>query len=340
MKSLKKDRFAFVYMLFKMLYKIGWFVPLLLLMIFLGRFLPGPGLMTGIFSLRTFAEVGISAIFLLYGLSLSFNTLWKGLTHWKLHLIIQLTTFLIFPVIVLAVKPFVPDGHWSELWLSVFFLAVLPSTVSSAVVMVSLAGGNITGAVFNATLSSIAGIFIAPLWISFFAPTVTNVGGNTDIFIKLAYQILLPLFLGLLLNNRLHFLMKRIGKYTRYFDQTVILAVVYTSFSASYNSGVFNDIGTGTIMLIILFLMIMFGLVNGFVILMVNRLNLSKPDLVTALFCGSTKSLMHGSAMSKVIFSTAAQGGLMLVPLLIYHSMQLIVTGIMAQRFALRLKHK
>ncbi|MDY0342153.1 MAG: bile acid:sodium symporter family protein [Lentimicrobium sp.] len=320
-----------------MRFKIDWFVPLLLLMIVLGRFLPGPGLMTGFFSLRTFAEVGISAIFLLYGLSLSLNTLWKGMAHWKLHLVIQLTTFLIFPAIVLAVKPFIPAGHLMELWLSVFFLAVLPSTVSSAVVMVSLAGGNVAGAVFNATLSSIAGIFIAPLWMSIFTSSNAGAGDNAEIFIKLGYQILLPLFMGLLLNNRLHFLMKRMGKYTRYFDQTVILAVVYTSFSASYRSGIFKDMGTGIILLIMLFLILLFALVNGFVLVMARRFKLSTPDLVTALFCGSTKSLMHGSAMSKVIFTTAAQGGLMLVPLLIYHSMQLVITGVMSQRFAKRL---
>ncbi|MDD2527475.1 MAG: bile acid:sodium symporter [Lentimicrobiaceae bacterium] len=330
------DRFAFANSLMKMRLKIDWFVPLLLLMIVFGRFLPGPGLMTGFFTIRTFAEVGISVIFLLYGLNLSLNSLWKGLSHWKLHLVIQFTTFLIFPAIVLAVKPFIPAGHMTELWLSVFFLAVLPSTVSSAVVMVSLAGGNVAGAIFNATLSSIAGIFIAPLWMSFFTPSIDGAGGNFDIFMKLGYQILLPLLVGLLLNYKLRFLMKHIGRYTRYFDQAVILAVVYTSFSASYQSGIFKNMGTGIILLIMLFLIILFVLVNGFVLLMATKFKFSVADLITALFCGSTKSLMHGSAMSKVFFTTAAQGGLMLVPLLIYHSMQLIITGIMSQSFARR----
>lgn len=337
-KSKKIDRFAGAKPLMPMRFKVDWFVPLLLLMIVLGRFIPEPGLASGIFTLKTFAEAGISAIFLLYGLSLSLPVLWKGLVHWRLHLIIQATTFLIFPAIVLTLKPFIPAGNSQELWLSLFFLAVLPSTVSSAVVMVSLAGGNISGAIFNATLSSIAGVFIAPLWMSFFISAEASGGGTGEIFLKLGYQILLPLLMGIVLNRKLAFLMKWIHKYTKYFDQAVILAVVYTSFSASFSSGIFNDVGVAGILYVLLFLVLIFVLVNGIVILMVNKFKLGVTDLITALFCGSTKSLMHGSAMSKVIFSTAAQAGLMLVPLLIYHSMQLVFTGIMAQHFAKKKK--
>lgn len=320
--------------------KFDWFVALLLLMIVLGRFIPGPGLKTGIFSLKTFAEVGISAIFLLYGISLNLSTLWKGMVHWRLHATIQLTTFVFFPVLMLAIKFFIPSGIYSDLWLSIFFLAVLPSTVSSAVVMVSLAGGNVSAAVFNATLSSVAGIFITPLWMSLFIVQDSTAAGNSEISLKLTYQILLPLFLGLLLNKKFHSTVKRLGKFTRYFDQTVILAVVYTSFSASYHSGIFNNMGTGTIFVVILSLMLLFSLVNGFVWMMARVFNLPLPDLVAALFCGSTKSLMHGSAMSKVIFASAAQAGFMLIPVLIYHSMQLIISGVMVQRFARKLREE
>ena len=135
--------------------KADWFSPALLLMIVLAKFFPTPGLVEGVFSLKSFAGYGISVIFFLYGLRLSLSQMLSCVNNWRLHLLVQATTFIVFPLIVLMFRGLFSDTLYYSLWLGVFYLAALPSTVSSAVVMVSLAGGNVTGAIFNATFSKI-----------------------------------------------------------------------------------------------------------------------------------------------------------------------------------------
>jgi solute carrier family 10 (sodium/bile acid cotransporter), member 7 len=315
---------------------IDWFIPALLLMIGLAWLRPEYGLGQGAFSLRSMAGYGISVIFFLYGLRLSLFQLLKSLSNWKLHLIIQSVTFIVFPMIVLVFRKYFAQGAYENLWLGVFFLASMPSTVSSAVVMVSLAGGNIPGAVFNASFSSIAGIIITPLWMGLVLTTGSHSFDMSPVLIKLGYQVLLPLIAGVILHRWYGEKAITYRNYTRYFDQSVILAIVYTSFSNSFNSGLFNNLGLEIIALLILLLFMLFILINGLIYFLVRKAGLEKQDLITALFCGSTKSLMHGTVMAKVMFGTAGLGGIILLPILIYHAMQLTITSIMSQRFSIR----
>jgi sodium/bile acid cotransporter 7 len=313
---------------------IDWFIPALLLMIVAAWLWPEGGLGQGKFSLRTLAGYGISVIFFLYGLRLSIRQLLACLSNWKLHVIIQSVTFLIFPLSVLMFRKFFDQGDYEMLWLGAFFLASLPSTVSSAVVMVSLGGGNIPSAVFNASFSSIAGIVISPLWMGLVLASGPEGFDMSPVLIKLGYQVLLPLVAGVFLNKWLGKPAIRYRQHTRYFDQSVILAIVYTSFSISFSNGLFDNLGIKVILILILVLFLLFGLINGLIYLMVSRAGMGRKDLITALFCGSTKSLMHGTVMAKVMFGAAGTGGIILLPVLIYHAMQLTITGIMSQRFA------
>ncbi|NTW23592.1 MAG: bile acid:sodium symporter [Lentimicrobium sp.] len=315
---------------------IDWFTPALLIMIVLAWFWPEGGLGQGAFSLKSLAGYGISVIFFLYGLRLSVRQLIGCLSNWKLHLIIQSVTFIVFPVLILLFKPLFDQTSYEMLWLGAFFLAAMPSTVSSAVVMVSLANGNVPAAVFNASVSSIAGILIAPLWLGLVLASGSESFDMLPVLIKLGYQVLLPLIAGVMLNKWFGKTAIRFRNYTRYFDQTVILAIVYTSFSNSFTSGLFDNLGIGVILVLILLLLVLFGLINGFIFVVTRKAGLDMPDTITALFCGSTKSLMHGTVMAKVIFGTAATGGVILLPILIYHALQLTITGIMSQQFSKR----
>lgn len=313
---------------------IDWFVPALLMMIMLAWFWPEPGLQTGLFSLKSLAGAGISVIFFLYGLRLSYKQVFSCISHWKLHLLIQTITFIIFPLVALAFRNAFHGEHYSLLWLGCFFLATLPSTVSSAVVMVSLAGGNVPAAIFNASFSSIAGLFISPLWMGL----VLSSGGNnpdmTHIIFKLGYQILLPMLIGIMLHHWFGKTAIRYAGFTRYFDQSVILTIVYTSFSASFGSGLFSGFSMPEILVLCLVLLIAFALIMMLISAVTLKMGLTLPDRITALFCGSTKSLMHGTVMSKVIFGASGTTGLILLPVLLYHAMQLIITGILSQRFS------
>jgi len=311
-----------------------WFTPALLLMIVLAWLYPGPGLASGSFSLKSLGNYGISVIFFLYGLRLSFFQMVKSVSHWRLHLVIQSVTFLLFPLLLLLVKGMFSTTPYQELWMGVFFLAALPSTVSSAVVMVSLAGGNVPGAVFNATVSSMAGIIITPLWMGAVTETGGGDGSFAPVVARLGYQILVPLVLGILLHSRLGGPAIRYKNFTRYFDQSVILIIVYTSFSSSFNNGSFEGFGPEVILTLLLALLGLFLLINVALFAFVRLLRLPREDMITALFCGSTKSLMHGSVMARVLFNGAASGGVMLLPVLLYHAMQLAITGVMSQRFA------
>src|SRR5690606_31182036 len=141
---------------------INTFFFLLVFSIALAYFFPEFGTDNNIVPFILLTYYGISLIFFFYGVKLSLKNLIQGLSNWKLHLLIQATTFLVFPAVILILNAlFGKDG--SYLWIGIFYLAALPSTVSSSVVMVSIAGGNMPAAIFNASISSVIGIFITPL---------------------------------------------------------------------------------------------------------------------------------------------------------------------------------
>ncbi|MBW6492217.1 MAG: bile acid:sodium symporter [Lentimicrobium sp.] len=319
--------------LLRFIFRVDWFSPALLLVIVLAKFFPWPGLGEGAFSLKSLAGYGISLIFFLYGLRLSLPQIWSSVSNWRLHLVVQATTFVIFPVIAISFRGFFFETEYYLLWLGIFYLSALPSTVSSAVVMVSLAGGNVPGAIFNATFSSIAGILITPMLMGIFLSSGQVSIEVLPVFTKLGYQILLPLFAGIFLHRWLGEYAIKHRNTTRYFDQLVILTVVYTSFCNSFYNELFSGFTVIVIAKLIAGLLMFFTLVNVIILMLVKQFKLPTSDMITSLFCGSTKSLMHGSVMAGVLFSGVAVAGVILLPVLIYHAMQLTITGIMAQSF-------
>ncbi len=174
------------------------FLLLLITMVIAGWATPFRDEYNQYFNLSAFIDWGIAAIFLLYGLKLNIKEIVKDISNWKLHLLVQLGTFVIFPLLVIPFYVFVKDSAYFITWLSLFFLASLPSTVSSSVVMVSIAKGNVTSAIFNASISGIIGIVMTPLLMSFFIqPDQGNVD-NSEIIQQLLLKVLLPIILGLL----------------------------------------------------------------------------------------------------------------------------------------------
>jgi sodium/bile acid cotransporter 7 len=312
---------------------LDWFIIALLSMIGLAKLWPQPGIQQGLFSLSSLATYGVSLIFFFYGLKLNVAQLREGLRNYRLHLLIHLSTFIVFPAIVLPLRSLLLTPDTALLWLGIFYVAALPSTVSSAVVMVSIAGGNIPAAIFNASISSLMGVFITPLWMSFMLATTQ---GNFDVGSvvgKLTIQVILPVVLGLLLNHPLRWLTGWIKSYLRYFDQVVILLIVYTAICESFAHHSFEAISAGDLVWLAVLMLGLFFLIFGLIRVVSRWLHFNREDRITALFCGSKKSLIQGTVMATVLFP-GSLGGVVLLPIMVYHALQLITASILAQRMA------
>lgn len=305
-------------------------------MITLAYLLPQPGMVKEPVSMEEIAGAGVSLIFLFYGLRLSVGKLKAGLANWKMHIIVQLMTFLFFPLLVLAARPLFIGTGFELLWLGIFFLAALPSTVSSSVVMVSIAKGNIPAAIFNASVSSLIGVVVTPLWVGLFIASATGEFDVTTIVIKLVIQVLLPVIIGISLNSRFGAIAEKYKKQLKYFDQAVILTIIYTSFCKSFSEHLFKGFTTLELAGLAAGMMVLFFAVFLCVGMLSHLLGFSDEDRITVLFCGSKKSLVHGTVMSKVLFQHSTMTGILLLPLMLYHALQLIAASIIAQAMARR----
>ncbi len=291
-----------------------------------------PGTYDGVFSLNQIGNYGISFIFFFYGLRLSLSKLREGLVNWRLHTVVQLSTFVLFPLIALLLMFVFRASFGSLLWLGFFFLAALPSTVSSSVVMVSMAKGNLPAAIFNASISSIVGVFITPLWMGLVLSTVNEGFDLAPIIVKLVLQVLLPVGLGVLLNRKFGWVSERYASTLRYFDQAVILLIIYTSFCESFAVNLFSGFSGWHILLLAFAMAAFFFAVYGAIYAICRWLRFNGEDRITALFCGSKKSLVHGTVMSKVLFTGASSTGIILLPIMLYHAIQLAIVSVIARK--------
>ena len=283
---------------------IDYFLLLLVGVVFLAWLWPAPGNLKGVFSLQRFADVGVAAIFFFYGLRLDPEKIKIGIGNWRLHLVVQLVTFVVCPIIAITAR-YLYGGHGhDQLWLGVIYLSVLPGTVSSAIVMISIAGGNITGGIFNASLASLLGIFITPLWVSFFMKSSSGYGDFTHIILTLILQVLVPVCVGFLLHRYGGAFAEKHRHGLRLFDQSIILLIVYNAFCESFAQRMFDGMSALFIAELSVVLLIAFLALCSIVYFICRSLRFSRPDMITAIFCGSKKSLVHGTAMGNVIFGS------------------------------------
>ncbi len=318
----------------KYLSKIGLdgFLIGIILMVVLAYFFPSLGIAKKPISLEELANYGVSGIFFFYGLKLNLQKLKAGLANWKMHILIQSTTFILFPLLVLLIKPLFISEEANQLWMGIFYLASLPSTVSSAVVMVSLANGNVTSAIFNASISSLIGVIVTPIWVGMFMATNTGGFDLQSIVLKLTLQVLLPVLLGMLLNAKLGYLAERFKTALKLFDQSIILTIIYTSFCKSFTENLFQGFSIIDILLLASGMLFLFFSLLFITQKISKLLGFSREDTITVMFCGSKKSLVHGTVMSKILFANASITGILLLPIMLYHALQLIAVSVIARR--------
>lgn len=308
------------------------FVVGILLMVLLGWLFPGFMGNESPISLSTINKYGVALLFFFYGLRLAPQKLKTDLLNWKLHVATQSITFIFFPLLVLLVYPFFCNTEYFQFWLAIFFMSTLPSTVSSSVVMVSIARGNIPGAIFNASISGILGIIFTPLWMGFFLDaSIADFNLGQTLF-DLFLQILAPIIFGLLLNKYWGAWALKHKKKMALFDKLVILSIVFDSFSSSFANRIFDSIPLWTILILSLAVIAIFFVVFSFSKWMSRILKFSREDQITFVFCGSKKSLVHGSVMASVFFAGSSGGGLFLVPIMIYHVFQLFYISLVAKK--------
>ncbi len=317
---------------FNQLSKAGFngFFFCLMAMVLLAWWRPEYGSAKSTLHLKEITQYGVAAIFFLYGLKLSPEKLKTGLRNWKIHALIQITTFILFPTIAWIIVKAYGDAS-NLLWVGFFYLAALPSTVSSSVVMVSIARGNVPAAIFNASISSILGIFITPLWMSLYTESSNDTTGLTDIIVKLCLQILLPVTLGLLLHSRFGSYTEKYRSALRNFDQFIILLIVYTAFSESFLGNMFSGFTFFELALLSLAMLIFFLVMVSLMYFISLLLKFPGEDRITILFCGSKKSLVQGAVFGKVLFPDPLSFGLILLPLMLYHALQLLAGSAIAQ---------
>ncbi|WP_165749676.1 bile acid:sodium symporter family protein [Cellulophaga sp. Z1A5H] len=280
----------------------------------------------------TISAIGISLIFFFYGLKLSPAKLKAGIKNWKLHLLVQGSTFLLFPLLILVFRPFIQNEAQETIWLAFFFLAALPSTVSSSVVMVSMAKGNIPAAIFNASISGIIGVFLTPLWMGLFVQNAQADFDFTDIYLKLFSQIILPVLVGILLQRFLGEFAQKHTKSLTLFDKSVILLIIYKSFAESFEGDIFNAVSVLDLLMLFVAVLVLFGIIFFLTGFLAKKMKFNTADQITAQFCGTKKSLVHGTVFSKIIFGNLASIGIILLPIMVFHAIQLLIISTVASK--------
>ena len=274
------------------------------------------------------SKIGIVLIFFFYGLKLSFYKLKNGLMNWKLHVLIQISTFVLFPLIVLPFQFLIHSEQTQIIWLSFLFLAALPSTVSTSVVMVSIAKGNIPAAIFNASISGLIGVLVTPLWIGLFSEYSTTGLDLSSIYFNLLVEILLPVFLGILLQPYFGKYAHRFSKPLTVFDKSIVLLIIFKSFSEAFEANYFTVVSLNNLVFIFIAVIILFYIMYFLTGVIAQKLHFSREDCITAQYCGTKKSLIHGTVFSKILFSSTMPIGILLLPLMIFHALQILIVSV------------
>ena len=281
-------------------------------------------------------DIAIGLLFFLHGAKLSREAIVAGATHWRLHLVVLLSTFALFPLLGLALKPVLSPLVTPALYTGILFLCTLPSTVQSSIAFTSMAKGNGPAAVCSASASSLLGIFITPALVGLVVSNHGEMTGSPWHTVgNIVLQLLVPFIAGQLLRPVIGKWVDRNRTVLRFVDQGSILLVVYVAFSEAVNEGIWHSISLSTLAGLVVANIVLLALALLSTAFAAKRLGFSRADQITIIFCGSKKSLAAGIPMAKVIFASSTVGAVVL-PLMLFHQIQLMVCAVLAQRWGAR----
>ncbi len=314
--------------------KKEWFLLGLIAAILLATVTESIGKTDGVIHLDKLTGIGIALVFFLHGLGLSPAAIRAGISNWRLHIYIQCATFLIYPILWVvfgnAFLAFMP----AALAFGFCYLFVLPSTISSSVTMTSVGKGNVPGAIFNASLSSILGVFITPLFIQLF---MGFEGVQLDLMgsvISISKLLLVPMIAGQLLRPLLVEFTQRHKAVVNKVDKYVIILIVYNAFCDSVANHIWSDFSVGLLALCIVICCVVLLIMVHSIQWGAKKVGFERENEVAAVFCGTKKTLAAGVPMAKVIFGADPNLGMILLPIMLYHPLQIFYCAILANRYA------
>ncbi len=280
-------------------------------------------------------KIVIGVLFFLYGARLSTREALNGLMHWRLHLLILAFTFLLFPLIGLALMP-LQHAIGEDLYQGILFLCLVPSTVQSSVNFTSIAKGNVPGAIISASASNLIGVFVTPVLVLLL---MSSAGGgltiDTSVFLDIALQLLAPFIVGQIARAVVPAVQTFAkAKPTSYVDKISIGLVVYVAFSEGIVMGVWSSVSWVAIVGIIIGSVVLVWIMLTVTSWVARKLGFNYADQVAIQFCGTKKSLASGLPMATVMFSGGA--GLIIVPLMIFHQVQLMMCSVRAAKYEAR----
>jgi sodium/bile acid cotransporter 7 len=317
--------------------KSNWFMLGMALAVLLAWLFPAPGAHGGWLYPEILTKLCVALIFFLHGLSIEFQAMKAGMLRWPVHLVVQGCTFILFPIIGVAVWWLTAGQLPDDLRLGFFYLCALPSTVSSSVAMTAAARGNVPVAVFNASFSSLIGIALTPLLMGLVMQRSDSVEIHyASVVFDLFKWLLLPLILGQLMRPLLGAWAARHKKSIRLADRLTILLLIYTSFCDSVQWGVWSGHSLSLLVWVCLGSVLLFGAVLWVTNAASHRLGLPVDERIAAVFCGSKKSMVQGVPMAHLMFAGYPGLGMLLLPILIYHPLQIVLSGFLASRWAKR----
>ena len=280
-------------------------------------------------------NIAIATLFFLHGAKLSRQAVIAGASHWRLHALVLTTTFVLFPLLGLALKPLLSPLVTPTLYAGILFLCTLPSTVQSSIAFTAIAKGNVPAAVCSASASSIIGIFFTPVVVSLVLSSHVGSGSAWITIGEILLQLFVPFACGQLLRPWIGGWLERNENIVGIVDHGSILLIVYSAFSEAVGKGLWHQVPPAALAgllvadgVLLAAALIITGLVSKW-------LSFERADRVTIVFCGSKKSLSQGITMAKVIFASHAVGATVL-PLMLFHQMQLMVCAALAQRWSRR----
>jgi sodium/bile acid cotransporter 7 len=295
----------------------------------LASFIPAHG--EGAVAADWATSVAIALLFFLHGAKLSPAAALAGARQWRLHGLVFLSTFALFPLIGLVGHALAPDFLPAPLWAGLLLVTILPSTIQASIAFTSVAGGNVPAAICSASASNLMGLVLTPLMAGFILSNRgITLSGSTALDILM--QLFVPFIAGQVLRPWIGAFVKRSTRTLRIVDYGSILLIVYSAFSHGVVNGIWHQVGIAQLIRVALVDATLLATVMGLLTFASRGLGFSRADEITIVFCGSKKSLATGLPIANVLF--AGHVGLVILPVMLFHQIQLMVCATLARRYA------